>query len=52
MHKVLVFAGSTSKNSINKRLTEYAASLLISESYEVIDLNDYPLPIFSVDAER
>ncbi len=52
MSTVLVFAGSNSRKSINKRLATYAASLLDSVEYEILDLNDYPLPIFSVDLEK
>ena len=50
--KVLVFAGSTSKKSINKQLASHAASKLKNISYEVADLNDYLAPIFSVDIEE
>jgi len=50
--KVLVFAGSTSKKSINKQLASHAASKLKNISYEVADLNDYLAPIFSVDVEE
>lgn len=48
--KVVAFAGSSSKNSINKRLAIYAASLFHSE-VDILDLNDYELPLFSVDKE-
>ncbi len=51
--KVLAFAASSSKKSINKQLVAYACHLLSDEfEYEVIDLNDYTLPIFSVDLEE
>jgi len=50
--KVLVFAGSTSKKSINKQLAIYAATKLVNISYEIADLNDYTAPVFSVDAEE
>ena len=50
--KVLVFAGSTSKKSINKQLASYAATKLVKTSYDVIDLNDYGVPLFSVDEEE
>lgn len=52
MSKVIVFAGSNSKNSINKLLVEYAASQLKEVPYEVFDLNDFSVPIFSVDEEK
>lgn len=51
MKSILVFGGSTSRTSINKKLAIYAASLLENESYTVLDLNDYKVPIYSVDEE-
>jgi chromate reductase len=50
--KLLAFAASNSKKSINKRLVTYAASLLEGADVEVLDLNDYELPLFSVDREE
>jgi len=52
MKKVLVFAGSNSRQSINKQLAIYAASLLSDVETQVIDLNDYPMSIFDVDIEK
>ena len=49
--KLLAFAASNSKKSINKQLVQYAASLLAGAQVEVLDLNDYELPLFSVDKE-
>jgi len=49
--KVLAFAASSSKESINKQLARYAAELLDDTLVEVLDLNDYELPLFSVDKE-
>jgi len=49
--KILAFAASNSKQSINKELAQYAARLLDDASTEVLDLNDYELPLFSVDKE-
>lgn len=50
--KLLAFAGSSSKNSINKKLATYAAGLFEDVEVEIIDLNDYELPLFSVDKEK
>ncbi len=50
--KVLAFAASTSTQSINKQLVTYAVSMLADATTEVIDLNDYALPVFSVDVEQ
>ena len=51
MKKVVVFAGSSSKKSINKQLAVFASSLLNDVEVKVLDLNDYPLPLYSEDAE-
>ena len=52
MMKIIAFAGSNSKNSINKKFAIYAASLFEDSDVEIFDLNDYELPLFSVDLER
>lgn len=52
MKKIIAFAGSSSKNSINKQLAIYAANLFQNTTVEVLDLNDYEMPIFSVDKEK
>lgn len=49
--KIIAFAGSTSKKSINKKLATYAAGLFENAQVEVLDLNDYEMPIFGVDKE-
>jgi len=49
--KILAFAASSSKKSINKQLVTYAVGLLESSQTEVLDLNDYELPLFSEDRE-
>ncbi len=50
--KIIAFAGSNSKNSINKKLVTYASSLFNNASVEILDLNDFALPLFSVDLEK
>jgi hypothetical protein len=40
-----------SKDSINKQLATYAAGQFENASVEVLDLNDYEMPIFSIDKE-
>jgi chromate reductase len=52
MKKIIAFGGSSSKNSINKQLAIYSATLFQNVEVEVIDLNDYEMPIFSVDKEK
>ena len=50
--KILAFAGSNSQKSINKQLAAYAASLFENADVEVLDLNDFEMPLFSVDLEK
>lgn len=49
MKKIIAFAGSNSKASINKQLAIYAASLTTNTEVKILDLNDYELPLFGVD---
>ncbi len=50
-NKVTCFAASSSRSSINKQLVTYAAGLVEDADVEVLDLNDFELPLFSVDRE-
>ena len=50
--KVTAFAASSSKNSINKKLVTYATSFLEDAQVDILDLNDYELPLFSQDKEE
>jgi len=50
--KIIAFGASPSKNSINKKLATYAAHLFNNAEVEVLDLNDFQMPIFSVDIEK
>lgn len=50
--KIIAFAGSNSSTSINKQLVTYAVSLFKDAQPEILDLNDYELPLFSEDRER
>ncbi|MEO8254321.1 MAG: NAD(P)H-dependent oxidoreductase [Flavobacterium sp.] len=49
--KIIAFGASSSTNSINKQLAVYAASQFKNADIEVLDLNDYEMPIFSLDKE-
>ena len=51
MKKIIAFAGSNSKNSINKQLVESVASHVENTNVEILDLNDYELPIYGIDYE-
>jgi len=50
--KLLAFAASSSCTSINKQLATYAASLVEGADIEIVDLNDFEMPLFSEDKER
>jgi len=50
--KIIAFGGSNSQHSINKRLATYATTLFENADVEVLDLNDYEMPLFSVDIEK
>jgi len=50
--KILAFAASSSRNSINKQLVTYAASLVDGAEVEILDINDYEMPLFSEDREQ
>ena len=52
MKKILAFAGSTSSTSINKQLATFAAENLENTSFDIIDLRDFTLPIYSEDEEK
>ena len=52
MKKIIALGGSSSKSSINKQLATYAANLFQSVEVEILDLNDYEMPIFSADKEK
>ena len=51
--KILAFAATSSRKSINKQLVSYATSLIDPNEHdvEIIDLNDYEMPLYSVDRE-
>ena len=50
--KIIAFAGSSSKDSINKKLATYTANQFENCSVEILDLNDYEMPLYSVDKEE
>lgn len=49
--KILAFGASYSKHSINKEFAAYTSQHFIPAEIDVLDLNDYPLPLFTVDVE-
>lgn len=50
--KILAFGASNSSDSINKQLAKYAAALFENASVDLLDLNDYEMPIYSKDREK
>jgi chromate reductase len=52
MKKIIAFGASSSSTSINKQLATYAATLFQNTTSEILDLNDYEMPIYSMDKEK
>ena len=50
--KIIGFAGSTSSQSINAKLVNYTLDKIKGFETDFIDLNDFPLPIYSIDLEQ
>ncbi|CAA7195480.1 MULTISPECIES: NADPH-dependent FMN reductase [Chryseobacterium] len=50
--KILAFAGSTSSTSINRELVKFVLKDFQTEEINLIDLNDFTMPVFSVDLEK
>ena len=53
--RVLAFAATISRHSINRQLLDYAARLLEDEHdvrVDFLDLNDYEMPIYSTDRQN
>lgn len=51
MKKIIAFAGSNSKESINKKLATYVANKTSNTEVSVLDLNDFELPLYGIDYE-
>jgi len=49
--KIIAFAASSSRKSINKQLVTHAANLVEGAEVEVLDINDYEMPLFREDKE-
>lgn len=52
MKKILAFGASNSRNSINKKFAQYIAGHLDDDQVNFLDLNDYEMPIYSIDREN
>lgn len=49
---IVTIGGSDSKNSINKILAEHTGEMLNNVRVTKVDLNDFKMPLFSVDIEN
>ncbi len=52
MKKIIAFGASNSRNSINKQLVKFSSSLIHGAEIELLDLNDFEMPIYSIDREK
>ena len=52
MKKIVAFGASSSKRSINKILANFAAKQIEDAEVNLLDLNDFEMPIYSVDYEN
>ena len=52
MKKIIAFAGSNSKKSMNKALVSYTASKINNAETTVLDLNDFEVPLYGIDFEN
>lgn len=50
--KIIAFAGSNSSASINKQLVKFVLSYFDGYELTLLDLNDFEMPLFSVDREK
>lgn len=50
--KILAFGASNSRNSINKKLVTFATQQIEDAEITLLDLNDFEMPIYSIDRER
>jgi NAD(P)H-dependent FMN reductase len=50
--KILAFGASNSSKSINKQLATYAAHQINNAEVQILDLNDFEMPIYAIDKER
>lgn len=52
MKKIIAFAGSNSKESINHDLVSAIAGQITNHDVKVIRLSDYKIPMYSIDTEN
>lgn len=49
--KIVALGASNSKNSINKKLATFAANQVENAEVNILDLNDFEMPIYGIDKE-
>ena len=49
---VIAFAASNNRQSINRALASYTANLMDGAKIELLDINDFEMPIFSAEREE
>lgn len=52
MKKIIYISGSSSSRSINRKFAKYTAGLLSHYPSKELNLNDFEVPIFSIDREE
>lgn len=52
MQKILAFGTSNHKNSINRQLAVYAASFFNNAIITELDINNFEMPIYSIEREK
>ncbi len=50
--KIIAFAGSNSSSSINKQWVTFVSQKFENAEIEILDLNDFEMPIYSADREK
>ncbi|MCF1428869.1 MAG: NAD(P)H-dependent oxidoreductase [Shewanella sp.] len=50
--KIIAFGATNSRHSINKQLAAYAANLVEGAEVELLDINEFEMPLFSEDREK
>ncbi len=51
MKKIIAFTGSNHSNSIHQQLLNIAAEKVVKNQITMLNLSDFPLPIYSLDIE-
>jgi NAD(P)H-dependent FMN reductase len=51
-YHIVAFGASNSRQSINRQLAAYTAEQIAEATVTLLDLNDYEMPIYSIDREQ